>query len=153
MSEYKCPQVRVMVTLHEVSVREFARTWKLAKAMRLPMDDFTSGSLDRLCAHVFSRSRDCMLWMCDRLELPLPAIREPLAPPFGEAAADDYLDHLLDQWRYSLQGVLEQQLRWPQHRTPWGEVRTVGAMLEHAIVHPQRHRLELSELVVARALE
>jgi len=36
------------------------------------------------------------------------------------------------------------------HRSNWGEDFTLESMLEHAVVHPMRHALQLEELMGAQ---
>lgn len=90
-----------------------------------------------------------MTWLCDKLGLADPGIRAAPEPAVIAEQADDYLEHLLARWRLPLAGVTEADLE-PIHTTRWGEKMSLEGMLEHAVMHPLRHRFQLEELMEAR---
>jgi hypothetical protein len=149
---YRYRGARAMVLLHEMNLREFVGTWKLAKFVGVtlpPAEDHDHSSLDGLVGHVFCRARNCLLWTCDQLEVPRPEIDEPPLPPISESVAQDYLDDLCRQWQQPLQDITEERFRTARVSNPWRGVTSIQMLLEHAVVHCQRHRLDLSETLVA----
>ncbi|MDH3197458.1 MAG: hypothetical protein OEO21_04380 [Candidatus Krumholzibacteria bacterium] len=149
LTDYTYRGTRALVLLHERHMNEFLDTWKAAKraGVALPKtDDPAYQSLDTLLRHVLSCARGYMTWTCKMLELPDPQIRP--VPGLDEIAqrVDDYLEHLLAQWRTPLSAVTEKQLD-REYTARWGGTYCVDAMLEHAVMHPIRHRFQLEELV------
>lgn len=150
---YRWRGARALVLLHAQSMREFLPVWREAarSGVRLPStDDPDYASLHTLLHHVFRASRGYMTWLCEKLGLPDPGI-EPAPPPdVVERDADRYLEHLLACWRTPLAGVDEARLQ-PLFTTRWGADLSGESMLEHAVVHPMRHRFQLEELLKATA--
>ena len=64
-----------------------------------------------------------------------------------EAEVDDYLEHLLQQWRKPLVEVRGKRFYQPVYTAPWNVDYCIDALLEHALVHPMRHRFQLQELM------
>jgi hypothetical protein len=60
--------------------------------------------------------------------------------------SDDYLEHVLERWREPLRDVPAERFV-ETHVSNWGEDFTLESMLEHAVVHPMRHALQLEELM------
>ena len=77
-----------------------------------------------------------------------PGIDPPPAPDRVEQEADRYLDHLLERWRLPLVDVEEPRfvVTYPTNH----EDMSCEAMLEHAVMHPIRHRFQLEELMEAQ---
>ena len=78
---------------------------------------------------------------------PDPDIREIPGEKVVEAEADSYLEHLLHQWRIPLSAVAEEQFYKPEYQARWQTRYCIDAMLEHAVMHPIRHRFQLLELI------
>ena len=58
----------------------------------------------------------------------------------------DHLEHLLERWRTPLATVEEERFFRPGHPTRWGLDVNIESMLQHAVMHPIRHRFQLDEL-------
>jgi hypothetical protein len=141
---------RALVTLHERELRRFTDTWKEA----ISRDVALSGTkydrettLADVLVHVLHWARDYLVWSCEKLKLP-----DPGCAPIPEASAvarevDAYVEHLLACWREPFRAVPEDAFYEPEYRTRWGSHYKVEALLEHAVVHPMRHRLQLEELI------
>jgi len=147
---YRYGGARALVMLHEQELKEFAATWMEARervaSLPAPVTSQDT-SLDELLHHVLSWARDYMVWTCQKLRLPDPGIR-PV--PVAEAlprSMPRYLDHLLDRWRLPLTDVSEEVLFHPLHTTRWSIDYPIEALLEHAIVHAMRHRLQLADMM------
>jgi hypothetical protein len=139
-----------MVILHEEHLRRFVRVWRmaLAKSVSLPATaDPAYASLEALGRHVLSAAGGYMTWMCEVLALPDPGIRP--APDVSAIArdADDYLEHVLEQWRAPLIEVSDDILETPEYPSRWKTRYCIDSMLEHAVMHPIRHVFQLDELL------
>jgi hypothetical protein len=141
---------RALVLLHEQELRQFIEVWKSAKNEDIRLTETTDpdyASLDTLLSHVLWWARDYMIWSCEKLGLPDPGIEEAPPPERVAVEVDDYLEHLLEQWRGPMANVPEEPFYDPQHATRWNIDYPVEALLEHAVVHPMRHRLQLLEIM------
>jgi uncharacterized damage-inducible protein DinB len=144
--------VRALVILHERELRRFVETWKKAKAEDVGLENtgYEPGTtLDGILAHVMHWARDYVVWSCEKLRLD-----GPLCPPVPDEEqlareVDDYMQHVLEWWKKPFRNLPEDAFSEPQYRTRWGSVYPVEALLEHAVVHPMRHRLQLEELMDA----
>ena len=152
LSNYRYRGARALVLLHEKSMREFLPVWRRAKAsnVKLPATtDPSYESLETLLHHGLRAARGYMTWLCEKLGKPDPGIDEAPEPSRVEMDADRYMEHLLQRWRLPLADVDEPSLQ-PIHKTRWGEDMSLEGMLEHAVMHPIRHRFQLEELLEAQ---
>lgn len=148
--QYRSRAVRALVLLHEEHLRRFVHTWKLALAssVSLPLaDDPNYASLEALGRHVLSAAGGYMIWMCEVLALSDPGIRS--APDAAAIIhdADDYMEHVLEQWRAPLREVPNERLETPEYPSRWQTRYCIDSMLEHAVMHPIRHAFQLDELL------
>ncbi len=152
-TEYRYGGTRALVILHERQLRKFLVVWRRARKAGIALpetDDPHYASLEILLRHVLGCARGYMEWMCQVLELPDPGIRpEPEAGDI-DVGAESYIEHLVERWRTPLAGLTEAQAYRPTHKTRWDVEYCIDSMLEHAVMHPQRHRFQLEELI-ARA--
>jgi len=147
---YRSRAARALVVLHDTHLRRFLVVWKQAqgRSVVLPKtDDPAYASLDTLVRHVLGAARNYMVWICEMLELPDPAIRVPPDAPALSADADSYMEHVLDRWRAPLQDVSDARLDRPEYPSRWQTLYSIDAMLEHAVMHPIRHTFQLEELM------
>jgi len=148
LRNYRYRGARALVILHDRAMRELIPVWRRARAagLRLPAtQDPDYVSLAALLHHTLRSSRRYMTWLCEKLGLPEPGIDPPPPVDRVEAEVDRYLDHLLERWRLPLEGVEEQRffVTFPTNQ----EDMSGEAMLEHAVLHPLRHRFQLEELM------
>jgi hypothetical protein len=149
LSNYRCRAARALVLLHERALRSYLATWRRAHAanIRLPVtDDPDYASLQTVLCHGLRSARGYMTWLCEKLGLPDPGMEMPPSPEGVEKDADRYLEHLLARWRLPLADVEEARFN-AIHKTRWGEDMSLEGMLEHAVMHPQRHAFQLEELM------
>jgi len=146
--------VRALVILHDDHLRRFVQTWRLAQASAviLPQTaDPSYASLGALGRHVLSAAGGYLVWICEMLKLPDPAIQ---AAPDATAIlrdAEAYMEHVLERWRASpLREIPDEQLEAPEYPSPWQTRYSIDAMLEHAVMHPIRHAFQLDELMENR---
>lgn len=80
--EYRYKGASALVKLHEIHLQSFYETWKQAKQLNVKLpdsDDPYYKSLDTLLYHLLRSARGYMIWMCDKLGLEDPQIKE--TPP------------------------------------------------------------------------
>ncbi|MFH1143777.1 MAG: hypothetical protein V1774_04465 [Candidatus Eisenbacteria bacterium] len=149
-SAYVYRGARAMVLLQEQHVRLFLETWRRAEASSLPLpatEDPDYASRAALLRHVLRASRGYLIWICKQLDLPDPQIDAVPEEAVVEARADGYLAHLLDRWDGPLRDVPEERFFHPEHLSAWNVRYCIDGMLEHAVMHPIRHRFQLEELL------
>jgi uncharacterized damage-inducible protein DinB len=149
LAGYRYRAARALVLLHEREMMEFLSVWRRAKAadVRLPQTtDPDYASLEALLSHPLRSARGYLTWLCEKLGLPDPGIDPSPESDRVAKEADRYLEHLLARWRLPLAGVEEARFRGT-YKTRWGEDMSPGGMLEHAVLHPIRHRFQLEELL------
>jgi len=150
MTDFMSRAVRSMVELHDAELRSFIATWKRFKASGKPMPEALGDpdyeSAERLVTHVQGSARGYLTWIREVLGQPieLQVIRDPaiVVPQL-----DGYMEETLEAWRRHLAGLTNEQLGPDQHKSRWGELFTVDQMLEHAVIHPMRHRIQLERLL------
>jgi len=151
LQNYRYRGARALVLLHERTVRELLPVWRRAKAahIKLPATkDPSYASLETLLHHALGAARGYMTWLCEQLGLPDPRINPAPDESSVEQEAERYIEHLLERWRLPLAGV--EELRFAAiHKSRWGEDISLEGMLEHAVMHPARHRFQLEELMEA----
>ncbi len=150
LANYQYRGARAMVILHEQYLRDFLDVWKKAKAfgLVLPETDHSAYvSLETLLKHVLECARHYLMWICEKLDLPDPAIRPEPLPDVIETEVESYLEHLLQQWQTPLAGIVEERFDAPEYRSRWDMLYSISSMLEHAVMHPILHRFQLEELL------
>lgn len=151
LTHYRSRATRALVLLHERELRQLLPVWQRAVAARIRLpatDDPDYASLETLLHHVLRASRGYMTWMCDRLGLPDPGIEPAPGPEEVAREVDRYVEHLLERWRATLQDLEPARLD-EEHTSRWGATLSIDSMLEHAVLHPMRHRFQLEELLDA----
>jgi uncharacterized damage-inducible protein DinB len=146
---YRYRGARALVLLHERALRDLLPVWRRAKAaeIRLPStEDPSYASLETLLHHALRAARGYMTWLCEKLGLPDPGIDPAPEAPRVEREAERFIEHLLERWRQPLADVEEARFG-AIHKARWGEDMSLEGMLEHAVMHPIRHRFQLEELM------
>ena len=135
---------RALVELHDQHLRAFVRAWTgaVAKGVELPAAAAEHmSSLAAMLRHVLGAARHYMVWICENLLLPTPAI-DPV-PDDVEERLDAYLEHQLAGWDGPLYDLDEKTADRAMFDSSWGVAYCIDAMLEHAVMHPIRHTLQL----------
>lgn len=149
---YRYRGARAMVLLHERQLPLFVDAWRRAKAADVDLphtNDPSYASMQTLLRHPLGSARGYMIWMCQALELPNPALPEVPALEEVEAQADAYVAELLRGWRTPLRDVSPERFKGRTYTARWGDEYTIDAMLEHAVMHPIRHTFQLDEWIEA----
>lgn len=148
--DYKYKGAKALVSLHEIQIRDFYKTWQQAKqvGVKLPeTDDPYYRSLDTLLYHILRSARGYMLWMCKQLQLPDPQIEEAPLPEVVAEKAENYIDYLMDKWKYPLKDTIPEKFEDKVYKSNWDVEYCIDAMLEHAVMHPIRHEFQLKNLI------
>jgi uncharacterized damage-inducible protein DinB len=149
--EFQSRGVYALVQLHEHEMRTLYRLWLEAKKREVELpktDDADYQSLDHLFRHPLRAARGYLRWMCEQLGRPDPGI-----PPAPEAAeipeeAEGYMEAVLAAWRKHLAWMTDEVAgSETTYKALWGAPYTIESMLEHAVVHPMRHRYQLARLM------
>ena len=153
MDEFKSRAVQSLVELHDKELRAFVATWRRLVASGKPMPeargDASYQSAEHLVAHVQGAARSYLLWIRLQLEKPIEDLPLTRDPAVIVPRLDAFLEETLDGWRRHLAPLEDEQLAPRQYLSRWGEPHTIEQMLEHAVVHPMRHRIQL-ERILAR---
>jgi len=150
LPDYRSNGARALVLLHERHLRGFLDTWKRAQAAGVDLPrtaDPNTASREAVLRHVLRAARGYMVWVCDKLGLPDPQIDAPPAVEAIEAAADAYVEHLVERWATPLADVAEERFESEDYEAPWKNRYCIDAMLEHAVMHPIRHQFQLQKLL------
>lgn len=151
--KYKYRGAKVLVALHDEEMRRFLEAWKNAKSsgVTLPkVDDPDYESLETLLRHVLRWARGYLRWICKNLQLPDPEIDAVPEPDAIASDAGRYMEGLLAGWTTPLSDVEDVSIFKSEYVSPWGVSYSIEAMLEHAVMHPIRHRFQLEELMGIR---
>ena len=151
MTEFKSRAVRSMVELHAQELRALVATWKRFKASGKPMPeargDADYESPERLVAHVNGSARSYLLWIFEKLEQPITDLELIRDPAIFVPRLDAFMEETLAAWERHLARLENEQLAPTQYDSRWGEPFDIEQMLEHAVVHPMRHRIQLDRIL------
>ncbi|MBK7499565.1 MAG: hypothetical protein IPI19_10770 [Ignavibacteriales bacterium] len=148
--EYRYKGASALVKLHEIHLQSFYETWKEAKQLNIKLpdsDDPYYKSLDTLLYHLLRSARGYMIWMCDKLGLEDPQIKETPLAEMIEQKAVEQLAHLFERWRLPLADVEPELFEDKVYKSNWSVEYCIDAMLEHAVMHPIRHEFQLKNLI------
>ncbi len=151
---FKSNAVRSCVELHEVELRRFHDTWLAFRASGtlLPTtDDPSYESNEHLGGHVLRWSRNYLTWIdqCVKRTVTDLDSETDLVAIAGRSAA--FMEDVLAGWRRHLALLEDRELAPVTYKSPWGEDYNIEQMLEHAVVHPMRHRIQLERLAAGYA--
>ena len=151
MNVFRSRAVRSIVELHERELLAFHATWGrfVASGKPLPesLGDPDYDSHDRLVSHVQGAARSYLLWIWEVLERPIEDLPLTRDPAIIVPRLEDFMAETLDGWRRHLAPLENEQLAPKQYLSRWGEPHNIEQMLEHAVVHPMRHRIQLERIL------
>ena len=151
MNEYRSRAVRSLAEIQERELLAFIATWRRFVASGKPMPeahgDADYASPQHLAAHVQGAARSYLLWIWEMLEHPIEGL--PLTRDAAVIAPrmDAFMAETLEAWRTHMPLLEDAQLTPKQYLSRWGEPHTIEQMLEHAVVHPMRHRIQLERIL------
>lgn len=147
---FKSNAVRSCVELHEVELTRFYAAWLdfCASGAALPAtDDPNYASADHLVGHVLRAARNYLVWIGQWAGREVTGVDPDNDVVSVAGKGRVFLDEVLAAWRRHLTELQDGELEAPTHRARWGVDYTIEQMLEHAIVHPMRHRIQLERLM------
>ena len=150
LPNFKYNGARSLIILQEKYLTEFVEIWLKAKQNNINLpetDDKDYESLESLLIHVLGASGRYIIWICDKLNLPIPKIAEVPTKENIQAEAKNYLEYVLEIWQTPLKDIEEDKFYIPSYTSNWSAEYCIDAMLEHAAMHPIRHTFQLEKLI------
>jgi uncharacterized damage-inducible protein DinB len=154
MPVFKSNAVRSCVELHEIELNRFHETWEAFRASGTPLpetDDPSYQSADHLGGHVFRSARSYLTWIGECVKRPVTDLDSDTDPVSIAHKSRAFVDAVLEAWRRQLALLEDTALAPVTYKSRWGEDYNIEQMLEHAVVHPMRHRIQLERLMAQRA--
>jgi hypothetical protein len=145
--------VRSLVELHEVELNRFYDTWQVFRGAGVPLPETADpnyASPNHLGGHVLRAARNYLTWIGDCVKRPVTDVDLDNEPVSVAAKGRPFLDEVLSAWRRHLAALEDAELAPATFKSRWGEDYNIEQMLEHAVVHPMRHRLQLERLMAER---
>jgi hypothetical protein len=153
--DFKSRAVRSLVELHERELPLFLDAWERFTAAGAPMPealgDAAYQTREHLVAHPLRSARGYLTWIGECLGRPVTDVDPETDPLRLAARRRDFAAEVLKAWRRHLPLVTDAELSPTTYRTRWGEQYSIETMLEHAVVHPMRHRIQLERILQERA--
>jgi hypothetical protein len=148
---FRSRAVHNLVELHEREMRSFLEVWKRFVAADLPMPDAHGDEdyvdRDRLAGHVLRAARGYLTRIGEWVGRPVTDVDDSQDPYAIVARAPEFADEVLSAYRRHLAEITKEELEPQAHKTRWGDLMSVENLLEHAVVHPMRHRIQLERLL------
>lgn len=152
---FKSRGVRALVQLQMDEMERLFAVWKKAKRLgvKLPATrDPAYQSIDLLMRHPLRSCRGYLTWLCEVLGRPEARVPDPPEAENVGSQGAAYLKVLAKAWGKHVAWMSTKSLYSDKvHTTRWGAPMTVEAMLEHAVVHPMRHRFQLEEWIARKS--
>ncbi len=147
---FKSNAVRSLVELHEVELNRFFDVWRSFRATGTPLpvtEDPNYASADHLGGHVLRAARNYLTWIGTCVKRPVADVDPDSDTVSVAGKGRAFLDDVLAAWRRHLASLEDGELSPATFKSRWDEDYSVEQMLEHAVVHPMRHRLQLERLM------
>ncbi len=152
LQDFRYRGARALVLLHEQALRKLLPVWRRAKAANITLPatkDPDYASLEALLHHALAAARGYLTWLCEKCGLPDPGVDPAPEASRVEKEAESWIEHLLGRSRAALAAVQGEQFDMVA-TSRWGVDISVECMFEHAVMHPERHRFQLEELLEAQ---
>jgi len=151
---FKSNAVRSCVELHEIELNRFFDTWQAFRASGAALPETADPSYqssDHLAGHVFRAARNYLVWIGDCVKRPVRDVDADTDLVGIARKGRTFVDEVLAGWRRHLGALEDGELAPAMYKSRWGEDYNIEQMLEHAVVHPMRHRIQLERLMAGRA--
>ena len=152
--EFRSRAVLSLVELHEREMQSFLEVWKRFVATDLPMPeahgDESYQSRETLAAHLVRAARGYLTRIGEWVGRPVTDVDDIQDPHEVAERLSELTDNILSAYRRHLSEITDQELEPQTHRTRWGDLYSVEMLLEHAVVHPMRHRIQLARILEGR---
>jgi len=150
---FKSNAVRSCVELHEIELNRFYDTWQAFRASGAPLPETTDPSYkspDHLGGHVFRAARNYLVWIGDCVKRPVTDVDSDTDLVGIAQKGRAFVDDVLSGWRRHFTMLEDAELAPTMYKSRWGDDYNIEQMLEHAVVHPMRHRIQLERLMAER---
>ena len=147
---FKSNAVRSCVELHEMELKRFYDVWETFRAAGTPLpetDDPSYESAEHLGGHVLRAARGYLTWIGEFVNRPVADVDLDTDAASIARKGRVFVDEVLAAWRRHLALVEDRELAPVTRKSRWGEDYNIEQMLEHAVVHPMRHRIQLERLM------
>ena len=152
---FRSRAVSSLVELHEREMRSFLDVWQRFEASGLPMPeahgDDSYESRERLIGHVLMAARGYLTRIGEWVGRPVTDVDASQDPHDVARRPNEFAEDVLAAYRRHLAEVTPEEVDPQVHRTRWGELMSVDNLLEHAVVHPMRHRIQLERILEGKA--
>ncbi len=149
---FKSNAVRSCVELHEIELKRFYEVWERFRASGIALpasDDPSYQSVDHLGGHVLRAARNYLTWIGEFVKREVTDVDLDTDAPSIARKGRAFADQVLAAWRRHLARLEDRELSPATRKSRWGEDYNIEQMLEHAVVHPMRHRIQLERLMSA----
>lgn len=146
---FKSNAARSCVELHEIEIHRFFETWQAFRASGIPLPvttDPSYHSADHLGGHVLHSARSYLTWIGECVKRPVTDVDSDFDLESIARKGRAFLDEVLTAWRRHLASLEDAELAPATYKSRWGDDYDIEQMLEHAVVHPMRHRIQLERL-------
>ncbi len=150
---FKSNAVRSCVELHEIEINRFFTTWEAfcASEVQLPKtSDPSYETPEHVGGHVLRAARNYLTWIGACVKRPAADLDPENDLVRIARKGRVFLDEVLAGWRRHLSELEDSELAPATYKSRWGEDYNIEQMLEHAVVHPMRHRIQLERLMSLR---
>ncbi len=151
---FRSNAVRNCVELHEIEINRFYEVWEAFRASGTPLPETSDPSYkspDHLGGHVFRAARNYLTWIGVCVKRPVADLDPETDLVRIARKGRPFLDEVLAAWRRHLSMLEDAELTpTTYYKSRWGEDYNIEQMLEHAVVHPMRHRIQLERLMALR---
>jgi uncharacterized damage-inducible protein DinB len=151
MMEYKSRAIRNLLELHDAELRAFLATWRRYARAGVPMPeahgDEDYESIDRLGTHVLKAARSFLVRITEWLGRPAADLDMAEEVKDLTERADEFADSLLGAYVRHLASATDEEMAAWVHKTRQGNPISIEMLLEHAVVHPMRHRVQLERIL------
>jgi len=152
--EFRSRAVRSLVELHEQEMKSFLEIWKRFVSSSLPMPDAhgdeSYADRERLAGHVMMAARGYLTRIGEWVSRPVTDVDDTKDAYEVVGRIEKFSDDVFAAYRRHLAEITTEELEQQIHRTRWGELMSVEQLLEHAVVHPMRHRIQLERILEGR---
>jgi uncharacterized damage-inducible protein DinB len=153
--EFRSRAVRSLVELHERELRSFLELWARYVASGAPLPeahgDKSYESRESLIGHVLMAARGYLTRIGEWVGRPVTDVDPATDAAEVASRATQFAEEVLAAYRRHLALVTEPEVDPQVHRTRWGDLMSVDMLLEHAVVHPMRHRIQLERILAGQA--
>jgi hypothetical protein len=147
---FRSNAVRNCVELHEIEINRFYQVWEAFCASGTPLPESSDPSYEssnHLGGHVFRAARNYLTWVGECVRRPVTNLDPDTDLVRIAGKGRTFVDEVLSGWRQHLSALEDAELAPATYRSRWGEDYNIEQMLEHAVVHPMRHRIQLERLI------